>query len=70
MEEITNKEYLNLYKAHFTAVEVAKMSNQGYQKIAALYRAYRNLGIAKFDRLNLIPEEDINDKVQTETQSS
>lgn len=43
-----------MYKAHFTAKEVAEQLPFSYSTIIAMFRVYDDLNIKKYDRLQLI----------------
>lgn len=48
---------MELYKCHYTALETSEMTGLHYQTIIARYRVFKSLGILKYDRLDLIPNE-------------
>ena len=52
---------LNLYKCHFTAREVSEHVPFGYQTIQNYFRSFNFIGIQKYNRLDLMPEETHND---------
>ena len=60
MNKQADKTIIELYKAHYTASEAAVYLEVSYQTIIARYRAYKALGIIKYDRMNLIPKEALN----------
>ena len=52
--EEDEKEFLELYKAHFTAREVSQIYGCSYVTIQNYFRSFANFGIQKYDRLELI----------------
>jgi DNA-directed RNA polymerase specialized sigma24 family protein len=50
---------LELYKAHYSAKEVANVVDIPYQKVAAIFRGFKVAQIKKYDRLTLIKDGDI-----------
>ena len=45
---------LEMYKAHYNAKEVTNILPFSYSTIIAMYRVFDDLGIEKYDRLQLI----------------
>jgi len=48
------KDFLELYKAHFTAKEVSQIYRCSYVTIQNYFRSFANFGVQKYDRLELI----------------
>ena len=63
MDQPTSKLVLELYKAHYSAKETAKITNYSYQTIVAMYRNYKLMGIKQYDRSNLIPKEILSNAI-------
>ena len=57
MNRQTSKLVLEHYKAHYTPKETAAKLGYSYQTIVAMYRSYRLMGIDKYNRSDLIPQE-------------
>jgi hypothetical protein len=55
------EQILEMYKCHYTAKEVACLVPFGYGTIITYFRSFDLVGVSKYDRLNLIPEEMCND---------
>jgi len=61
MNSEKNEFIKELFKAHFTASEVAAKTGYSYQTIAMHFRVFKAEGVQKYNRYDLIPEEKLND---------
>jgi len=52
---------LKLYKAHYTAKEIAPLLNYSYATIQNMFRGFILSGVTKYNRISLIPSGDIDD---------
>ena len=52
---------LNYYLCHFTAKEVEELTRFSYPTIRGYFRGFEVAGVKKYNRLNLLPEENTDD---------
>jgi hypothetical protein len=53
-----------LYKAHFTSIEISKMLSHSYQVIQTLFRGFKASGAQQYDRIDLITMENIHAEIK------
>ena len=55
-----NESALVLFKAHYNAKEAANLLDVPYQRMTETYRRFRMMEVSQYDRLTLIPLEELN----------
>jgi len=60
MEPHKHLAVLELYKAHHTAKETAIRTDLSYQTVITMFRNFKAMDIAQYNRLDLIPEETLD----------
>jgi hypothetical protein len=58
-----------LYKAHFTSIEISKMLPFSYQVIQILFRGFKASGIKQYDRIDLITKENFHAEVREQSEA-